>query len=121
MQFLINFLHINTEKWQQLQYPFTRKVIQDRLQDIQDGNLYRELMQPGGFLAVPENTGLILCSDGVQLFKSSKQAFWSVLLTVTSLPPGIRMNAENIILAGVWQGPVKPPMNTHITPSCVPP
>ena len=45
-----NFLHINTEKWQQLQYPFTRKVVQDRLQDIQDGNLYRELMQPGGFL-----------------------------------------------------------------------
>ena len=73
-------------------------------------------MQPGGFLTVPENTGLILCSDGVQLFKSSKQAFWPVLLTVTSLPPGIRMNAENIILAGVWQGPVKPPMNVILTP-----
>ena len=33
VQFLIDdFLHINTEKWQQLQYPFTRKVVQDRLQ-----------------------------------------------------------------------------------------
>ena len=58
-------------------------------------------MQPGGFLTVSENTRLTLCSDGVQLFKTSKQAFWPVLLTVTSLPPEIRMNAENIILTGV--------------------
>ena len=48
-----------------------------------------QLMQPGGFLTVPENTGLILCSDCVQLFKSSKPAFWPVSLRVTSLPPGI--------------------------------
>jgi len=26
------------------------------------------------------------------------------------LPPDIRMNAENIIFAGVWQGTGKPPM-----------
>jgi hypothetical protein len=62
-------------------------------------------------LSVPEHTGLILCSDGVQLFKSAQQSFWPVLLAVTGLPPGIRMNAENILLAGIWQGPVKPPMN----------
>lgn len=65
---------------------------------------------------MPENTGLILCSDGVQLFKSSNQSFWPVLLAVTSLPPGIRMNAENLILAGVWQGPVKPPMKVILDP-----
>lgn len=69
------------------------------------------MQKPGGFLSLPENTGLILCSDGVQLFKSSNQSFWPILLAVTSLPPGIRMNAENLILAGVWQGTVKPPMD----------
>lgn len=41
---------------------------------------------------------------------------WPVLLAVTSLPPGIRMNAENLILAGVWQGPVKPPMKLVLGP-----
>ena len=73
-------------------------------------------MSTGEFLAVPEHTGLILCADGVPLFKSSKGSFWPVLLMITSLPPDIRMNADNIILAGVWQGPVKPPMNIILPP-----
>ena len=86
------------------------------IRDIQDGQLYKQVMQPGEFLSVPEHTGLILCSDGVPLFKSSKQALWPILLAVTSLPPRIRMNRENIILAGVWQGPVKPPMDKILLP-----
>ena len=32
---------------------------------------YAQLMKPGGFLSFPEHTGLILCCDGVPLFKSS--------------------------------------------------
>lgn len=56
------------------------------------------------------NTGLILCSDGVQLFKSSQQTLWPIVLAVTSLPPGI------LILAGVWQGSVKPPMEKILSP-----
>ena len=70
---------------------YRKMVIPDRLQDIQDKEMYEELMKPGGFLAVPENTGLILCSDGVDLFKSSQQSLWPILLAVTSLPPGIQM------------------------------
>ena len=87
----------------------------DTLQDVQDGKLYQDLMKPGGFLSCSENTGLILCSDGVQLFKSSNQSFWPILLAVTNLPPGIRMNAENLVLAGVWQGSGKPPMKIIIS------
>lgn len=110
------FFIVVSDKWDQLQYPFTRERTDGKVQDIQDGEAYLELTKPGGFLAVPEHTGLILCSDGVQLFKSSKQSIWPILLTVTSLPPGIRMNAENIILAGIWQGPTKPPMKLILSP-----
>ncbi len=103
-----------TEKWEQLQYPFTRKRIPNTLHDIHDGKLYQELQNPGGFLSYPENTGLVLCTDGVQL--SSNQSFWPVLLALTSLPPGVRMNAENLVLAGVWQCSVKPPMDIILGP-----
>ena len=87
-----------------------------KIQDVQDGEEYLKLTEPGGFLTVPEHIGLILCSDGVQLFNSAKQSIWPILLSITNLPPGIRMNAENIILAGIWQGPIKPPMNLILTP-----
>ena len=84
--------------------------------DIHDGRAYQKLSKPGGFLTVPEHTGLVICADGVQLFKSSKQMVWPILLAVTNLPPGIRMNAENLILAGIWQGPIKPPMSVILPP-----
>ena len=92
------------------------KVVDGRIQDIQNGEAYLKLAEPGGFLAVPEHTGLILFSDGVQLFNSSKQSIWPILLSITSLPPGVRMNAENVILAGIWQGPIKPPMRLTLPP-----
>ncbi len=79
-------------------------------QDIQDGNAYKKITEKGSFFSIPGNVGFILCCDGVQLFKSSSQSFWPILLAITSLPPGIRMNAENLILAGAWQGTGKPPM-----------
>lgn len=69
------------------------------------------MLKHDNFLSVPEHAGLILCCDGVQLFKSSNQSFWHILLAVSNLPPNIRMNTENVILAGVWQGTGKPPMS----------
>ena len=107
---------LTADKWDLLQYPFTRNVMDGKIQDVQDGEEYLKLTEPGGFLTVPEHTGLILCSGGVQLFNSTKQSIWPILLSVTGLPPGVRMNAENIILAGIWQGPIKPPMNLILAP-----
>lgn len=105
-----------TDKWEEMQYPFTRHTKPGILQDIQDGTLYRELMQPGQFLSVPEHTGLILCSDGVRLFRSCGQSMWPSEMVVTSLPPKVRMNADNLLLGGVWLGPVKPDMKVILKP-----
>ena len=111
----LNFV-LTADKWDLFQYPFTRNVVDGKIQDVQDGEQYRKLTEPGGFLTVPEHTGLILCLDGVRLFNSAKQSIWPILLSVTSLPPGVCMNAENVVLAGIWQGPIKPPMNLILTP-----
>ena len=59
------------EHWDAVQYPFTRQSVPGIIQDIHDGAKYKRLMRTGEFLSVPEYTGLILCSDGVPLFKSS--------------------------------------------------
>ena len=58
---------------------------------------------------------IILCCDGVQLFKSLNQSFWPIISAITNLAPDIRMNAENLILAGVWQGTGKPPMKVILS------
>ena len=72
------------------------------IHDIQDGEEY----QNDPFFSVPEHTGLIMNTDGIPVFKSSKSSLWPIL-SVASLPP-IRMNKDYILLAGVWFGHVKP-------------
>ncbi|KAL5488809.1 hypothetical protein EMCRGX_G017810 [Ephydatia muelleri] len=38
------------------------------------------------------------------------------MLALTSLPPALRMNVSNLILAGIWLGPVKPKMEMILQP-----
>ena len=59
---------IHTDNWDKVQYSFSRLVSMDVLTDIQDGNRYKK---QSGFFSVPEHAGLVLCTDGVPLFKSS--------------------------------------------------
>ncbi len=73
-------------------------------------------MAHGRFLSKPENTGLVLCSDGVPTFKSSKGSLWPVYLMVTSIPPHKRNRVDNLIVAALWYGHVKPPMNLLLQP-----
>lgn len=45
------------------------------------------------------------------------QTLWPVLVTTTSLPPNIRMDAENVMVAALWLGPCKPPMDILLPPT----
>ena len=71
---IINYL----ENWDKVQYPFTRPS-PGFIQDIQDGERYKRQSGPGKFFSVPEHVGLILCTDGVPLFKSSGACITSYL------------------------------------------
>ena len=73
-------------------------------------------MQPGNFLSFPEHAGLILCSDGAQLFKSCGQSLWPIQLAIANFPPEIRMNIDYLLLAGVWLGTVKPVIDKIVQP-----
>ena len=73
--------------------------------DVQDGTIVRELMRSGKFLSVPEHAALMMNTDGVQTFNSSKHSIWPVYLCI---PPHLRMNEKFQLLAGAWYGPKKP-------------
>ena len=64
------------------------------LADIHDGSVIKNLMKPGNFLSKPEHAALILNTDGVQAFNSSKHSILPVYLTVANLPPEMRMREK---------------------------
>ena len=71
---------------------------------------------PVSFFSTKTNLALSLNTDGVPLYKSSSLTLWPVFLTILNLPASIRMKAENVILAGLWYGPSKPPMTLLLEP-----
>lgn len=100
----------------QFNHPLKRNHSDDLIQDIYDGSAVQQLMAGNGFLSAQGNTGLVLCSDGVPVYKSSKGSLWPVYLMVTSIPPDKRTKVDNLIVAALWHGPSKPPMNTLLHP-----
>ncbi|CAB3985352.1 Hypothetical predicted protein [Paramuricea clavata] len=84
--------------------------------DVMDGDLYRELLKPGGFLDNDTNLSLLFNTDGVHVFKSSKGEIWPLLVVVNEVHPSVRFSTKRIILAGIWFGSKKPPMATFLAP-----
>ena len=109
--------YVLLEYWNELQYPFVRETKENVLSDVHDGSIVKELMKPGNFLAVPEHAALMMNTDGVQPFKSSKHSMWPVYFSVRNLPPEIRFNEKFQIIAGVWFGPKKPDMSLFLKPT----
>lgn len=84
--------------------------------DVWDGSVLTNLSQTGRFFSNQNNLALMLSTDGVPLFKSSSISMWPVYLVVLNLPREIRMNSENLLLCGLWVGPIKPEMNVLLGP-----
>lgn len=88
----------------------------DVLKDVWDAQGLKVLCTEGKFSTGKNYMALALSTDGVPLFKSSTIAMWPVYLTILNLPPNIRMNANNMLLAGLWVGPKKPEMSLLLDP-----
>ena len=44
--------------------------------DVMDGDLYRDLLKPSGFLTNDNNLSLLFNTDGVHVFKASRDEIW---------------------------------------------
>lgn len=58
--------------------------------DIMDGDLYHELIRPGGFLTSHNNISLLFNTDGVHAFRASKDEIWPLLVVVNEVHPSVR-------------------------------
>lgn len=99
-----------------LQGRFKRKRNQMTYEDIYDGEIYRNLFDNNGPLSKHENISFVLNTDGAPVFKSSNVSIWPLFLTINELDIKQRMKAENMLLAGLWFGAVKPAMCTFLKP-----
>ena len=113
--FVLFFSSLTTaDNWERLHQPSQRE--HGLMSDVWDGSVLQRLSGPGQFFSTKTNLALSLNTDGVPLHKSSSWSLWPVFLTILNLPASIRMKAENVILAGLWYGPSKPPMTLLLEP-----
>lgn len=84
-------------------------------EDIYDGALYRDAIASDN-----KNTiSLTWNTDGKPLFKSSKYSVWPLYFVINELPFIDRLKQENMLLAGLWYGKVKPAMHTYLEPFAI--
>jgi hypothetical protein len=58
--------------------------------DIMDGDLYRNLLKPFGFLANRHNLSMMFNTDGVHVFKASRDEIWPLLVVINEPHPSVR-------------------------------
>jgi len=86
------------------------------LKDIWDAQILKKLYNKGKLFNRKDHIGLALSVDGVSVYKFFLITLYPVFIVILNLPPKIRMNAENMILAGLYVGPKKPVMKLLLDP-----
>lgn len=80
--------------------------------DVHDGKFLKDVLQNGHFYSLTFNT------DGVAVHSSSISTFWPILLTCNFLPPNIRFQEKNMIVAALYYGVEKPNFLKFLVPLC---
>jgi hypothetical protein len=80
----------------------------DYIKDIQDGRIYQEFVQANHGARGRRVFSVVVSSDGAPLIKSRKFNIWPLMCFLVELPPHERYKFENILLAGLWFGKLKP-------------
>lgn len=76
--------------------------------DIRQSSMYNKLPLKDDDITVTWNT------DGVPVYESTNFSIWPLQLQVNELD--LKERVKNIVLAGLWFGSRKPPMNTFLKP-----
>lgn len=116
---IIDQLHVILNKngfLDAMKHRYDRKnKTEDCIEELYDGILYREEFE-NNFCSNDECifVSFTWCTDGVQIFKSSKLSIWPFYLRINELPFKLRIRRENTILAGLWFSQSKPDPNLFL-------
>ena len=64
--------------------------------DIMDGQIYLDHLSPGGFLTSNQNISLTFNTDGVHVFKASRDEIWPLLVMINELHPYVRYSNTTV-------------------------
>lgn len=87
----------------------------DSYSDAYDGEVLRKVLEQYKDLDV-NVLSLCLNIDGANKFKSNTVSLWPIQLTQNYLPPEIRFQTHNIIVAGLYYGKVKLNCRDYLLP-----
>ncbi|CAF1065625.1 unnamed protein product [Didymodactylos carnosus] len=92
---------------------YPRKVAQLLPNDILTRAIYQQKLVDNNCL-IPGRypVSLMIHIDGAPLVRWAKKQTWPVMAAVCEIPPPLRENQTNIILLALWNGPVKPDIDT---------
>ncbi|CAG8561309.1 19284_t:CDS:10, partial [Gigaspora rosea] len=78
-----------------------------KISDIYDGKLYKELIEEG-LLSDERDILLTASCDGFQLFKQKRDDCWVLMMINNNLSPEIRVKRKNLLVTAVIPGPNQP-------------
>ena len=81
--------------WLALQERLSKPRVSGSISDVYDGELYQK---HAAFVSQPANVTLLLNTDGVSVFRSSKATLWPVWLIVNELPRRLRYEYKTRML-----------------------
>lgn len=103
-----------SEQWR------NRTVVDDQLNDVYDGNIWKSFINYKGvpFLSEPLTFGLMINVDWFQPYKHVQYSVGAMYITVLNLPRHLRNKTNNIILIGLMPGPRESScdINSYIAP-----
>lgn len=98
-------------------YDYVTKVrehVQGRFSDIQDGRIYRQIVNDIKARGINDYATLCINADGAPVFQSSTFAIWLLQSILNEIPPQERL--KSTILHGIYFGKKKPDMNVFLEP-----
>lgn len=95
---------------------FNETRSEDDICDVIDSKIFKEAkMKNPGNVILP----LTLNIDGAKIFTSSKSSLWPIQLLQNYLPPNMRFQSKNVLLAGLYCGKNKPNVSTIMAPLAI--